>query len=411
MRAGISYAAGRLCIVATRPICLFAANNILIAAQAQALAVVLLASALAMVGVAAGAERRFYSRYFAADRSDLSLAFHVYASSNILLAALGCVTVLGIVLYFTGSIALAVVGMAYFISERLADEMLRLRLFERDFALWGRLSIVRGMLQLGPLALAFVVLGAGMPAWLAALILSLGTFAVFLPRVPGGLWRTLRPAGWKTASWLARKAAGALWKTWFLWAIALLGAAVGYLDRIIALVLDKPILPLFMLVVTCFSVVPMAVDFFYVSRHRREFLDQHVSIRGALLDRTFIASLGTGVLTASAACVAVLAFARNAQDFPLAYVLIIAGLQTTMAATSVPREILYWSQMLKRILRIELMFWSLFVVSAVIAWKIELATVTILALALICALVRGVLYMLSAARVSPAECAARPTAP
>src|SRR6185437_11628437 len=127
MRSQTSYALGRLCAVGTKPLILFVANNYLTPATAQALAVTFLASALALVGAAAGPHRRFYARYFSENTRLNGVTFYLYAASVALLMLFGCAIVCGIVLYFTHSPLMAAIGCLFFTSEKIADEVLRLR--------------------------------------------------------------------------------------------------------------------------------------------------------------------------------------------------------------------------------------------------------------------------------------------
>ncbi len=399
MQLGISYAVGRLSAVVARPLCLFAANNYFTAEAAQGLAVAFLASALGLIVIAAGPHRRFYMRLFARDHCVNGLTFYLYASSLILLVGVGCVFVFAIGLFFMNSLALAVAGVTYFFSEKLADELLRLRLYERDFEGWGRTSIVRSLLQLTSLAALLVVTGQEAPAWLAVLVLSSCNLLVFVPQMPNRIWRNVRPGRSGTALWLARRAAHSLLDNRILWALALITASVGYLDRVIALVLDTAILPLFMLVAMCFSVVQMAVDFIYLSRYRRDFLERRMSIGRAFTSREFLGSFSAGLAIAGLASIAVLHFSHNGAEFPLGYVFAIGALQVSLAIAIIPAEILYWSHGhgLGRMFCIELVFWALFSCAVFVGWWLGLPVVGFLGLAVACAFVRLVLYVAAAA--------------
>jgi hypothetical protein len=398
--AELHYAVGRAFAVLTRPLCLFVANNYSSSNTAEGVAIAFLASALALAGTAADPHRRFYIQHFSRDAKVNGLTFYLYAASVLLLASLGSIIVFAIGLGFAHSLALATASVLYFVSEKLADELLRLRLFERDYARWGRTSTARSVLQLAGLAVLLGLFHETIAAWLLVMMLSLANLAVFAPQIPVKLEQIARLVSIKRLGWLARRASRSVIRNRLLWAIALLSSGVGYLDRAVALVLDKATLPLFMLVVMCFSIVALSLDFYYVSRHRRDFLEQTISIRTALASRDFVMSLGIGLGVAVCACVIVLHFSRNGAAFPRGYIVAIALLQTATALAAVPQQILYWKHAINRILAMELIFWALFVVATVGAWRLDLSTVEILFLVVACALFRLALYLVATSRAS-----------
>ena len=370
MRAGVSrrmtYTAGRGAAVLTRPACLFLANNYLAATVAQQLSVALIGSSLAMIAIAADSHRVFYLGHYAEQRRSNGLVFWVYAASLLLLTAVGVCIVSGIAARSTGSVVLVAAAVTYFSSEKLADEMLRARLFEADFNGWGRSILVRSALQI--VAILATIAGMKLRASGSAIVLALAAanFLVFVPQLPKSALRLVSWRGARVLRWLVPRAVRLIAVNWFLWVIAVLGAGIGYLDRIVALSVEPAILPVFVLVVMCFSIVQMAVDFYYVSIHRREFLQQRVPIRAALTSAAFLRSLALGLVVAFAAAIAVLTFSRGGRAFPTAYIFMIAVLQASFAAATIPQQILYWHHEFGRILRIEVSFWlGLAVVAAV----------------------------------------------
>jgi hypothetical protein len=202
---------------------------------------------------------------------------------------------------------------------------------------------------------------------------------------------------------LARRAARSLLEHWAVWAVALLGAAIGYLDRLVMLVVDKATLPLFSLVVMCFSIVQMSVDFFYVSRFRRDFLEQRISVGAAFSATPLLASLTLGTSMAGLICALLLYFSRGGAEFPLGYVFVIALLQIVISCALVPMEILYWTRRLPRILHIELAFWVLFAGAALVSWRLRMSTMEIFVLVIVCVITRLTLYLAAAVRARQPE--------
>lgn len=407
MREWGTYTGGRVLGVATRPVYLFVANNYLGAQAAEGIAIVFLASAVALAGIAADPHRRFYARLFNPGSRTNGLPFYLYAASLALLIALASAVVFAIGVRFSASLAVACAGVVYYLSEKLADELLRLRLFQEDFAGWGHSVIARSIIQLVGLAALVAALGSGTPAWLAVFTIAAANFVVFAPQVPARAARSLRHASGATVARLLQRAARSLYEHRILWALALASACVAYLDRLIAMVVDKSILPLFMLVVMAFSVVQMTMDFFYVSRNRRRFLEGAISIGSALRSVALLRTLLGGLAAAGLLALAALHYSKNGAEFPLSYVLIIAALQTCLAIVEVPRQILYWKQALGVIFRIELAFWLLLAVALAMAHAFDLTLKGLLALVLACAIARTALFVAIALRWDARGSAAR----
>jgi hypothetical protein len=391
---GATYTAGRVFAVITRPLALFFANNYLARTAAENLAVAFLASAIALAASAADPHRQFYLRRFSQKQRTCGLSFYTYVFALALLTIFGSVIVLAVSLRFTGSAALSAAAVIYFASEKLADEHLRLRLFERNLPGWGRSMIARSVIQLAGLVLLVLLLGNHTPAWAAVLTLAMANLLVFVPQLPRAVGRSLRRL--KTMSSLMGRGWRLLRSSFVLWAFALLSAGVGYLDRLLALVVDKSNLPLFMLIVMCFSIVQMAVDFYYVSPRRRDFLEQHITVSGALANRKFVMILGGGLFVAIVASVSVLWFSRNGADFPIAYVVLIALLQCALAIVVIPQQILYWKDYLRQMLWLEIVFWTLFSCAALAGWWFDASLTLLLVAATACAFVRLALFIFAA---------------
>jgi hypothetical protein len=367
MSAQRLYTLGRAAAVLTRPSFLFVANNFLTPNTAENLAVAFLASALALAFVAAAPHRRFYITHFDPDVIVNGLSFYVYAMSVALLIVAGSVFVLLMSMYFSGSIALACATVVYFSSEKIADELLRLRLFERNLAGWGAASLARSAVQLGGFAVLLGLMGNGVAALPAVLALALGNLVVFPRQLPVHLRRSFSLRSKRMAR-LARRAIRSMVGNWILWVLALFGTGVGYLDRVVALSVDRTVLPLFTLVVMCFSIVQLAVSYYYVSQHRRDFLERGISIRGAFCSKDFLGSFIGGLAVASCMCAVVLPLSRGGDQFPLLYLIVIAALQALLAAVDVPREIAYWKGHLKAMLRIEVTIWVTIACALLGAW-------------------------------------------
>src|SRR5262245_33850781 len=112
MKLGVAYTAGRVCAVATRPLCLFLANNLLATADAQGLAVVFLASALSLIGVAADPHRRFYARLFDPHTATNGYSAYLFFASLAILQVVGYGAAFVVTWHFTASVLLGLVAGA-----------------------------------------------------------------------------------------------------------------------------------------------------------------------------------------------------------------------------------------------------------------------------------------------------------
>jgi len=390
MRSGFLYTAGRLFAVGTKPAYLFAANNLLGAGTAAQLATTFLFSSLMLIAVAAGPERLFYLRVFGAARVN-GLPFHLYVASTVLLIAAGFLVDATALLLTLQLPLLACVGAVFFVSEKVADESLRWHLFQKDFAAWGGASIARGALQLVSLALLYFVAGRTVSAVVLVSALAASNLVVFRRAVPR---RWPAPAAARS---LLRRAIGSLLRNRRIWVIALLTASVGYVDRFVILFVEKARLPIFMLVVMCFSITYMAIDFYYVSRHRRDFLERRITIGGVFRASDFVGALAGGLVVSVSATVVTLLLSAGGREFPLQYVVAIALFQTCISLAIIPREIIYWGDRPQTVIKIELAFWSAFVLAAGGAWLAAHSVGAILATAVVCGAIRLWLYVVAAA--------------
>ena len=392
------YATGRTAGVLGRPATVYLANNFLGAPASQGIAITLLASSIGLLLIGADPHRRYYSRLFAVGANGAPMSFFVYLASVGSLGLAGCAAVFGIVYGSTHSIRLGAAAVAYFASEKIADELLRLRLFERAFVGWGGSMLLRTALQLTGITLLLLTQRGSGRADVAIVLLTLGNILVFGPQLPPVILRAVLGAKIRVANWLVGRGVRSLWQHRTVWAVALLSAGTGYVDRVITLGIDKTQLPLVLLVVMCFSAVAMSVDFFYLSRHRRDFLHGSIAIDTAGRSPAFIAALLGGVTVAVIACIGVLRTSKGGDAVPLAYIVGIGILQTSVAVASVAREIAYWAKDVRGIIVIELTFWATLAAAAGTALAMRATPSTIFLIIAAVATGRLVMYVIHARR-------------
>jgi len=342
---------------------LFLANGYLSPSDAQGLAVAMLMTSVAMVGTAADPHRSFYQRRFAVTPLPFAVTFHSYASAFVLLCGVGAVAVAAGTLVFS-SVSTAFAGAVLFLSDKIADEVLRLRLFEKSFSPWARLLIVRSLLQLGVFAALLIAATGRLSSASAVLVLAVANLLVFVPQLPPSFRRA---RGLIVAAITPRRGLRVLRENTTLWMVSLSGALVSYADRLFVLIIDASRLAEFMLIVMCFSMVQLAIDFFFLSRHRADFLQNRFRVRDVLIRPDFVGCVVGGLCAGAAALVLMRAWSPAPPQVPLSYVVLAASIQAAVGATIVPREIVYWAARLPSILAIEAAFVASLVGTVVIA--------------------------------------------
>jgi hypothetical protein len=360
-----SYTIGRLVSVAARPLCLFVVNNSLPKSSAENLAIAFLATAIAMAFVAADPHRKYYTSLFINSKKNIGFSFYLYATSILWLIVFGSLLVFGITVYFNKSTLFSVLVVGYFISEKVADEFLRLRLFKRELNLWGIEAAIRGLIQIILIAIFIAYIGKSISIELIVFLLALSNFIVFGPQLSKIFPRIQKLLRFKIVYRLSYGALRLLISNRILWFIALMGTAYGYLDRVFSLVIDQSLLPVLALVVMSFSVLQMSVDFYFVSPKRRDLLEGNISLISAIRSRQFLISLFSGFLASIIIVAIVIYFSVNGIDFPVANVIAIAAIQLALAITLLPYQILYWTQNYVWIFYIEILFFSAILVVSI----------------------------------------------
>jgi hypothetical protein len=241
------------------------------------------------------------------------------------------------------------------------------------------------------------------PNWLAVAVLALSSFVVVAGKLPANLLRRMRNFRARFVVWMLARAAMTIARNWYLWATAVVGTSVAYVDRIVALGVEPAILPIFLLVVMSFSIIGMAVDFSFVSTHRQEFLRRQLRLKAALTNRRFVSSYATGLLLAAVGSIAVLTYSRNGDQFPLLFVGAIAVLHSSIAVAAIPQQIVYWSHRMALILRIEVSFWLLLGAASVAIVKAGGSSAQALATAAAICIVRCLVYVVTASSIADAR--------
>lgn len=389
--------------VTARPLCLFLVNNWLLKSSAESLAIAFLATAIAMAFIAADPHRRYYASLFLNSKKNNGFSFYLYATSILWLMIFGSLLVFGVTVYFDKSIIFSGFVVCYFISEKIADEILRLRLFKRDLNLWGRESAIRGLIQLVSIIIFTIILGKAISIEFIIFLLTLSNFIVFRPRLSKKLFRIKKLFRLTIIYRLSYRALRLMVTNRTLWFIALMGSSYGYLDRIFSLVLDQSLLPMLALVVMSFSVLQMSVDFYFISPKRREILEGNISLTSAMQSKQFLLCLIIGFTISIILASFVLWFSANGIDFPGENIIAIAVIQISLAIVILPYQILYWTEHYIWIFHIEIIFCGLIFVASLFGHLLQLGLTDFLYLFAVIILFRTLAVIYFASKFEPSR--------
>ncbi len=350
------YTFGRLAGVGSRPLLLFLANNYFLTKTSVHLGVAMLSSALAMSAISADVHRNYYLKRFSDDRVLVGLSFFNYFFSLLIMGLVGICIALCVGMK-SGLASVAVCSVLFFCSEKLADEVLRFELFNKSFEKWGWLSAGKGLFQILFILFVFFFMGTSTPSWFIILGLSVVSFLVFGFSVPSlffvGLKKVLVEKRWKTL----KKSFKFLFDIRWLWVLLLMSTMIGYLDRIFILRFSKDILPVFMIVVTGFSVIQMGMDFYFFSPRRQDFLNKKLTLDSIFRNKTFWITLGISTILGVGCGIFAKMISKGGDMVEFSYLPLIAFSQIMYTLIIIPQQLLYWENLFKPMLYVDAAFW------------------------------------------------------
>jgi hypothetical protein len=354
------YLVGRAFALLARPTCLLLGNRLFGNGAAASVASAFLIVAVLNIVSGVDPHRSFYARRFGPAPVDATRAFARYFFAHVLLGTAGaavCVACFGLAY---GMVGLAFAGALLFVTDRLSDESLRFMLFQRHRGTWGRAMMTRVVCQAALLGIVALVRPSVEPAaWIVA-ALGLGNLVAFGRLLPSRLIRRSLAHPRRIRNY-ARSAATLITRSGALWLLSLATAFGTYLERLIVLASRKDDLAIFTLIVTSMSVVQIGVDYFYFSQRRREFLEGVIDARHALLSRSYFLVVGGALLCGTLLMSINLYLYKGAPAIPLLAILLVALIQVAVGSTSIVREIAYWNNQIRAILRVELFFFAMVV--------------------------------------------------
>lgn len=352
------YLVGRALALGARPAFLLICNHFFGNVSAGILASVFLVSAVSNTVANVDSHRIYYARHFG-DAEGLHVRTYIlYVFSQLIVgagAALGCAVYFWVV---EGDGWLATISALFTLSERLADEALRFKLFQTARNAWGRLMIVRISVQsimVGVVALSCPTTRAS-AYFISAMFF--GNIVAFWEYIPlRFIGRSV--SGWRMATRHLSASLSLIRRSGTIWMLSLATMFSGYLDRLIVLTAAKTDLAIFTLIVSSLSIVQTAIDYFYFSPHRRDFLDGKINFWTAVRSQSFQIIVCSSLIVGLILAVLNISLYRGAPTVPFAVIALVAVIQVALGMSLIVREIAYWNNQLKAILRVEIVFLGL----------------------------------------------------
>lgn len=344
-----SYILGRVAALASRPLILLASNHLAGNDTAGLIAVAFLVVTLASAGSGFDSHRNFYrARFTAGPRQPVRGLYRDYVSALGLQILVLALPLLGYMLWRHQQPVLAVAVVLYFASERLADESQRFLIFKGARGEWGMRILVKACVQ---------VLGvAAACGWAPHALAAAGAVGALLAgnlvAYAGLLHWKHRPRHWRLVfgAWRQCHAQSAFWL------LSLATTVIAYLDRIVVLAFQQSDIAMYTLLVACLSVVQNAMEYFFVSLRRKEFLQSRIHLPAVFRDKDLYLIIGGGTALGAALCWTTVYFYRGQSIAQWWLIPVVLVSQITLSLTLVIREMLYWKNDVRWLIRLELGF-------------------------------------------------------
>ncbi|MEK9614664.1 MAG: hypothetical protein VW080_12180, partial [Flavobacteriaceae bacterium] len=253
-QGNVTYATGRLLSLVSKPLVLLAVNNFYASDSAPLLAAVFLFSAICLAFSGVDAHRAYYLEQFSSSLSKkIGLFFYKYVASVVVLSISFSLIFAILFSVKSGLSFLSIMVFVFIISEKLADECLRYRIYDQKFSDWGRLSINRALLQCGLIGLSIIIMETSTVTPLV-FCLALGNFITFGRGIPLAAYRVISWRGIRRKRFLPN-VLKTLWNLKLLWCLAALAAVFANLDRILIYLFESKELGLFYIIVAGTSLI------------------------------------------------------------------------------------------------------------------------------------------------------------
>lgn len=365
-RINIRYAIARLLNMAVRPAALTAIAYFFGKGSADSLSLIIFSVAIGMMFMSIDPYRAYYKRFF-----------NGYPAGNDFIIYIIVITGWGLLvsLAIVGSLVvqhvpplISILGMLMFIGEKLADELLRFRLFERDLEGWSNLVIRRSTMQLAGLGLCIMLRGWGLSFDLFLLIFTLTWTAAFIEPINQIGRIVLRHLPLFFSFKMLRGARLRLVASGMLMLSSFMSAAPSYFDRMITILVDKSSLPLFLIASMSFAIISNFVDFFFVSKIRLNLLKNDIHLRQIILNPSLWLCILAGTTGGTIIIITEKLILGHIYNFDYNVLILIAAINVMLSLIAIPQQIVYWRDGPRGILTVETPFICLIAAVFILRW-------------------------------------------
>lgn len=335
------FLAARASLVVARPLAIILASRFVGTDAANDFARLVVAVGFGLVASAFDSGRLYYEAALA-DTGSRAIRFHDYAGRVALTGVVGALVSAAIAAGGALDPWLAAAAAGYFLTERAIDERQRYLLVDRRVDEWSSMQLARGAMQVaftGAALFAAAGLGGIAAPWLALPLAAANLLT--LPMLPAAARAVRLARSGSVTVRIARRSAAQVAGNWTLWAAGLLGATLGYGDRLAIALWGTPGTASMVVAASCLSLQSVVVSTFFFTPRRNAIVRKDVP-PSVFATRAYLLPALGGLAAAVALAAASLAgFAGEAR----AGVADVAVLACTAAATTLGgmlREVAYY---------------------------------------------------------------------
>ena len=350
------YTLGRVSAIAIKPLIIYFLINFVGIEDGNAIAKTFVLIAIALILINTDVYRNFYINFF--NHKKIYSSYSGFIIGTFVLSLIGFIIIFLIYkIYLSASYTRSILVALFFLSEKLADECLRFKLYAKDFQGWGEKQLLKSAM-IGILSL-FIFFISELNQVEVLLIIILINFLVFGKYFPYKYLRRIYKSKFRNKI---------IYKSGFLYnfkhkkflMLAIFTTSVAHIDRMIALVASPEKIAILILIINCFSIMVMLFDFYYLSFKRQDFLTGKISIKSALAGFEIWRILIIGAFISTVACFFILSTSVGAELVVTSDIVGIFSFQLIACLSYIAYNILYWNNKIFLLIKTDIFFWLSF---------------------------------------------------
>jgi hypothetical protein len=362
------YTLGRISALSLKPLILYLLIKFVGLDEANEMAVVFTAITIAMVTLNTDVYRNFYSQFFLGKSGIYAISGFLIGTS--VMSLIGAMVLFCLYFLMTQNIVNALLISTLYLSEKLVDESLRFKLFQKDFAGWGANNLGRGLCSI--LIIGIFYLTGHLNTTNILIVMSMVNIIIFSRYVPLAYFtRVFKSKAFLKIIYRRGLLYNLKHKKFLL--LALFSTSIGYLDRILSLGIAQEKLTILLLIIMCCAVMQQLFDYYYFSLRRKDFITGAISIKSSLFSRQLWVILSIGMSVSLIAVYIILATTPGSELVAWGDLIGIFTFQLTACLSCLAYQILYWNDKIKTLITVDLVFWLIFFVVFGIVYFLELS--------------------------------------